>query len=173
MILLALSDFKNEYSIPDATGTYSAAKAQSYIDRYEKRYLNRLLGVTLAAKVIAYLAANRTPADADLNKIIDAFSFQDTGREILESAGIKEVLTGCVFYEYIHNSLIVTQAGVAAPKVETADVSTPAKTMRFAENKFNGILDSVDAIQNYCLLNPSKYPDYDGRRITVKFAGIL
>jgi hypothetical protein len=86
----------------------------------------------------------------------------------LKSSGLKSYLIAAIYFEYIKNALQTSQAGVVNTLAETATNSTPAKTLRFAENKFNDCLDTVYAIQWYCINNNDKFPDFNGQRITVK-----
>lgn len=171
MILLQLSDFKGKkYNIPDAGGVYTSIDAQEAIDNYEKPSIYKLLGVVLGDLLIAYIA-NPAPANADYDKIINAFSMDnpDTcGKPIITSLGMKEYLKAAVFYEYGKSALINSQAGVIIPQSETAVKQNPGASMRYMENKFNDVLDTIEAIQWYCQENPVAFPDFNGQRIAVK-----
>lgn len=172
-ILLSKTDFiGGKYDIPDASGAYTKNDVQEAIDKYEKKYIYLLIGVTEGDRIIAYLAASRLPANTDYNKILDPFN-EDSDCGIVTSAGMEEYLKACIFYEYIKNGLKTSQAGVVKSDSETAIVQTPAGTMRFAESKFNDILDTIEAIQWYCLNNQSAFPDFNGQRIPVKASNIL
>lgn len=172
-ILLTVNSFKGgKYNLADAAGQYTIPNVQQAIDNYEKQYLYKLFGVTLGDLIIAYLAANRTPTNTDYDKVIDAFSMDNNGtlcgKPILQSLGLTEYLTACVFYEYKKNGLKDSQSGVQNVNAETATAQGPASVMRFAENKFNDILETADTIQWYCLNNESAFPDFNGERIVVK-----
>lgn len=178
MILVAIEDFTGEYAIADATGRYTTAKMQSYIDKYEPIYLRRLLGVSLAADLIMYLPA-RLPADADLNHVIDAFAYQDTAQACnmyLESSGMKDFLLACIMYEYVHNEIKNTQAGTTSNTASAAEIVTPRKSFRFAEHKYNKALNTAEAIQTFICINPANYAGFDkyaGQKLNVKYGDIL
>ncbi len=178
MILVKLSDFKGQYGIPDAIGVYTSTNVQSFIDKYEKQYLDQLLGLDLSNKIIAYLAANRLPDNPDYNFIIDPFQFQEPGGGccancIHNSKGMKAFLVAAITYEYISDNLQFTQVGAATPQAETATEVNVRKNMRLAEKKYNGLLDTSDAIQWYCWNNSDKYPTFQGQRFVVKLADVL
>jgi hypothetical protein len=173
MILLATTDFDGgKYDLPDSTGIYTEPDLQAAIDAYEEKYIYQLLGVTLGDLIIAYLAASRSPTNTEYDMIIDAFS-EDDNHCIVQSLGMKEYLKAAIFYEYTKNSLVTSQAGVVDPQSETATKQSPMSVLRFAENKFNDVLDTVDAIQWYCSSNSSSFPDFNGQRITVKIFNLI
>lgn len=178
MILLQTTDFKGgKYDLPDSVGAYTTANVQETIDRYEKNYIYKLLGVALGNLIIAYLAANRLPINAAYNKILDPFAEDNSGfcfNRVIESMGMKEYLKAAIFYEYVKVGLITSQPGVTQPISETANIQTPMSTMRFAENKFNDVIGTLEAIQWYCWTNKAiDFPDYNGQRIAVKASNIF
>ena len=176
MIVLLKSDFlKGKYCIPDSGGVYTNVDVQEIIDKYEKYYIYQLLGVALGDLLITYIQANAT-SNADYNKIINAFSADNTetcGGSIIQSLGMKEYLKAAIFYEYVKNGLKNSQAGVTKIQSETATAQDPASTLRFAENKFYDVLDTIGAIQWYCLENETAFPYFNGQCIKVKAANIL
>lgn len=181
-----LADFKGgKYSIPDAGGVYNVSGAtainnvQAAIDNFWKQYVYQLLGVTLGDLIIAYdIAFPSGGSNLDYDKIISAFSIDNTNNgccsnSISQSLGLKEYLKACIFYEYNKNTLVTSQAGTTQPAAETSYIQSASSSMRFAENKFNDLLSTADAIQKYCLNNSSAFPDFNGQRIIVKAANIL
>lgn len=179
MILLALTDFKGQYNLPDAKGVYTSTTIQAFIDKYEKQYLDQLLGLDLSNKIIAYLAASRLPNNDDYNYIIDAFQFQEPGgggcgcNSIKDSKGMKAFLVAAIMYEYVSDNLQFTQIGAAVPQAETSSEINVRKNQRLAEKKWNDILDTPDSIQWYCWNNADKYPTFAGQRFRVKLADLL
>lgn len=171
-ILLSTTDFKGgKYDIPDSGGYYTTANVQEAITRYEAEAFYKLLGVTLGKLYIAWIQATYSPANADYIYILNPFAEDNEqlcGHQMLISKGIKEYLKGYVFYEYIKNGLKTSTAGVVMPKAETSTDATGADTMRFAENKFNDVLETVRAIQWYCCKHPDAFPDYKGQYIAVR-----
>lgn len=177
MILLQLSDFKGgKYDIPDAGGVYTKVNVQEMIDKYEKQYIYELIGVVEGDKFIAWVQTTPTPVNADYTKILNAFSADNSSSYpsgLIQSLGMKEYLKAGVFYQCEKNGLLTSQAGVTKPESETATQQNPSSTMRFAENKFNDVLDTIEAIQWYCTNNSTAFPEYNGKFIPVKYANFL
>lgn len=184
-ILLNLSDFiGGEYDLPDATGMYTDDNVQAAIDKYEKPAIYNLLGVALGDLIIAYIQSSSPPFNADYDKIINGFAEDNQYytiyntlcgdyNSVIINAGLKEWLKAVVFYEYVKISLVTSQPGVTQPEAETGQIQKVTSTMRFAENKFNQMLDTAYAIQWYCVNNKTNLPDYNGQRITVKASNIF
>lgn len=176
MIFIQLSDFTGKYDIPDTKGLSKAqANVQEMIDKYEKIYIYNLIGVTEGDKLIAYQASSKTPPNTDYDKIINPFYMDNPflSGQVVKSLGISEYLKAGIFYETVKNGLQLLQAGVANTKAETASKMNPKGSMRFAENKFNDILDTVYSIQWYCRNNITSFPGYNGQRIVVKCANFF
>lgn len=174
-IILQTSDFKGgKYDIQQAGSNQNTlvTSVQEAIASHEKPAIYELLGVTLGNLLITYIPNALTTPNTDYDKIIAAFSDDSSGC-LYQSLGLKEFLKAWVFFEYTRNGLKTTQLGVAQPKAETGDQVGPAGTLRFAESKFNDILDTAEAIQWYCSTNRTAFPDYKGQQIRVKMGGIL
>jgi len=178
MILLATTDFKTgKYMIADAGSNSSSADVLICINDNEKSFINQIFGTALATAIIAYLAANRTPTDANLDKLIDPFIEQDTNWDetVHESKGLKDILMAKIYYIYTTSTIAINgQAGTQNTQSETGKTN-PGLTIRDAERRFNAVLDSIDAVQWWCLNNPSNYTNYpfNGQRITVEFSAML
>lgn len=174
MIFLQLSDFiDGKYNLPAASSSISAtdSEVQSYIDRYEKKYIYLLLGVELGNLIIAYKEADSSPANADYNYIIDPFA--ETGyllcNNLKQSLGIHEYLKACIYYEYKKDSAYTESlAGTVKASAEVSESVNASTITRKAEREFNSILDTVEAIQSVCMGDSTKYPTYAGSRIAVK-----
>lgn len=168
MAFLSITDFeRGKYKADDAGGTYSAQHLTECIVKYEPDYIYKIFGATEGARIIAYTA----PGNTDYDTVIAAFALDNTtfcGKPIYQSLGLKEILKAAVFYEYVKNSVKMTQSGPAKKKAEISDVLSPAGDRRFAENKFNDVLSSIEAIQWYCRNHETAFPDFNGIQITVK-----
>ena len=176
MILLEKEDFTGKYNIPDATSRYADDDVQEAIDKYEPVYIRKLFGSVLGNLIIEYLEDDQSPENTDYDYVIDPFSSDNSGlcgNKVAESLGLKEFLKACVFYEYQKNGLENTPAGVVDTKAETGESQAPASTLRFAENKFNDMIDTAEAIQWYCYNHIDKFPEFNGEVFKVKAANIL
>jgi hypothetical protein len=76
-------------------------------------------------------------------------------------------------YEYNKNGIRNTIAGAAVTQSEVSTTLSPSAAMRNAESYFNAIIDDADCIQQYCIDNPTTYPDFDGIRFIVKGSNFL
>lgn len=172
--ILSVNDFKTgRFNIPDASSSTAYTKVTEAIGLYEDKYLNKLLGVDFAALIKAYMIAGSTNNSA-YNQIINAFSYQPTGcPDILESNGINVLLKSCILYEYNKNAIKNTIAGAAVTQAEVSNTLSPSGAMRNAESYYNSIIDDADCIQQYCIDNPTTYPDFDGLRFIVKGSDFL
>lgn len=179
MILVALTDFTGEYNIADKDGRYTTSKLQSYIDKYEKQYIRRLLGVSLGNDIIAYIPTRVASPNADFDHLIDAFAYQDTNsacNAYLESDGLKDFLLAAILYEYLHVELKNTQAGIVSNDASGARIMSPRRSFRYAEHKYNKALKTVEAIQYFASVNPAKYSGFDsfaGQCFGVKYGDVL
>lgn len=178
VILVSVSDFAGFQLIPKST--QSTPLIQTWIDRYEAKYICELLGVELGKLFIA--STPTTTADPRFVAIRDAFQFQPDYK-IEESKGMKDFLLSIIFYHYVKdNQDKLSLTGVTENQSEAQKDKSPLDAYRFGERKFNESLNTVDAIQWYCKfyanqLYPNditkQYPEYKGQCIKPKFAAIL
>jgi hypothetical protein len=175
MGFLSLTDFQGgKYNIPDAGSNLRNADVTLMINAYENKYIYLLLGKTEGQKIITYGPAGTGNTDYDY--IIAPFSSDNLNScepYLIQSLGLKEYLKAAVFYEYVKNSLRMTQAGPAKVEAETVKTTSPMDSLRYAENKFNDVLETIEAIQWYCTDNDDAFPDYNGQTITVKISNFL
>ena len=171
MIILTLDDFTGFQIL--ARSIQNDPELQSYIDRYEKKYIHQLLGVTLGDLFIADLTMG-VPSDPRFVAIFDTFSRQDDCR-IYDSNGIKDILTALVFYHYIFDSQAKhSQSGVTLQIAETSKMASLENAARFGEKKWNEAIDSIEAIAWYCTtFIPADYPEYMGLLFRPKYSAIL
>lgn len=190
MILVSITDFKSgQYALAQTND--SAALLQSYIDREEKKCIYKILGPTLGDLIIAYITANKTPAVARYDNIIDAFYLQNTtdlhyawiGRldefrnpAFFDSYGLKDVLLNNIFYYYVtETQLKHGQSGVVNTNVDTANTASSSNNFRYAEQKWNKAgFDTWLAIRWRCLYyEPSVYPEFTGIPPIVKYGSLF
>lgn len=169
-MILSTSDFTGYYEL--SLSIYDTPRLQDAIDRYERYYLVRLLGLTMADDFIADLV-NGVPVDTDFLLIFNPLDYEDESH-LFQSQGIKDILKACVFYHYISEKAVHdSQSGVAKTETEVGRVVAFDNTHRAAEIRFNGMLPSWEAIQKYCLEHESLYPDFKGKHEYPKFSGLI
>lgn len=169
-MILSTSDFTGFYEI--SVSIYDSPRLQDAIDRYERYYLVRLLGITMADSFIADLV-NGVPVDTDYLTIFNPLEYEDECH-LFQSKGIKDILKACVFYHYISEKAVIdSQSGVLKTESEVGRTVSFDNTHRAAEIRFNGMLSSWEAIQKYCYEHSSTYPDFKGKHEYPKYNGLV
>lgn len=159
MPILKTTDFgEGEFSI--AQDSYT--KLQSYIDKYEKYYLVRLLGAELYALFIAdlTLVAPIVPQTAIYLSIFNSFE-QDKSGCLNISEGIKQMLIQFVYYHWmLEHAYDKTKSGVVRGQSENSE--------NLGYNGYN-LLDGYNAgiknfreIQRFIRENITDYGTYNG-----------
>lgn len=155
-ILIQTSDFTGKYSIAQNSFT----PLQSYINKYEKEYLVDLLGVELydlfAADVTSY-----APVTPIYQSIYNPFK-QDYNKCIVYSVGMKEMLLGFIYFEYMRDQKIKnTITGAVVNANENARESGFSEFNLFS--KYNEGIHTYEAIQWFINENKTDYPTYNGK----------
>ena len=172
MILLTVDDFTGFFEL--AQSTANIPLLQSYIDRYERDYIHRLLGVELGELYIADLTAPSAP----YTTLTNAFYEQDDCDVIWSSLGMKDFLKAAVFYHYVFQEQVQhSQSGVTISLAETSHVVTPENAAAFARRRYNACCvtyptsdkkTTAEAIQWKCETDdPDSFPTYNGTKIKV------
>jgi len=137
-----------------STGIYDLPKLQSYIDKYEKKYLVQLLGVDLYADFIANQLLPKYV------KIFDPLE-EDHDFCIIWSDGMTEMLKGFIYFEYGKDLINqMTPAGNVQPVGENSNVVSTLYSMIYA--RYNEGVGTYRAIQHYVVLNRSDYSEFNG-----------
>lgn len=153
-------DFVGKFEVHQ--GMYDSNNIDLYIQKYELRYLVEMLGVDLFNAY--YLDANsqplHVPSDPLFLFIYEPFQWQNGLQywEILYSYGIKEMLLGFIYFEYMKDVITAnTLAGTVTQKSENSEGATTT-----LYGKYNDAILSYNAIQNYILFNSGSYPAFRG-----------
>ena len=157
-----VSDYVGEYQI--STDKYSEKTLNVYISKYEKKYLDRLLGCELASLFIADLDPQGVPQTQRFIDIFNSFCKQDECGDLYESDGIKEMLLGFIYFEYVKNN--------------NSGVATSGNTRKVGENskeagsmmhdlyaRYNLSAVTASSIQWFICDNMDIYPEFEGVRI--------
>jgi hypothetical protein len=177
-ILINTSDFKNQdlyakYYIPFSSNVCgSEEKLKGYIERYEKKYLIQLLGVELSKLFIADLV-DQVPIDAiyldiynsieeDLTTGDSAYSsFCGCDRKIICTNGMKSMILGFVFFEYMRDQPFSKDlTGVNRAEAENSRESLPTEWGLF--EYYNESVSDYQQTQYYILLNKENYSSFNG-----------
>ena len=177
-ILIDTDDFQNEelyakYYIPfNSNLCGSEEQLEGYISRYEKRYINELLGVELAKLFIADLEPNSKepqspiyqaiyyPIEEDLPKgTIQYYGYyaEKCGcqNHMILTNGMKSMLMGFIFFEYMRDQPYFKDlTGVNTKKSEN---SNRAKFSEWGiDQYYNESIEDYQQIQYYILIEKSK-----------------
>ena len=157
-MITSLTDYENgEVKIIQDSG--ASTDLQLTIDKYEPKYLNSLLGCDLYKELKADLDANGgVPSEPRFIAIYEAFCMDyDCG--IIESVGIKEMLTFFIYFEYTRkHNFNQTVVGSVRTENETADNVGFSSTNGY--EIYNQGIETFNAIQFLICDNPNGY-DYE------------
>lgn len=176
MILLSLSDFTTLFSLAQATA--SNPTLQAFIDKYEASYIKRILGVELGEKFITDVQGEDADSDEIESRfqiLIDGFTKQDSCGHIMENRGMKEILAALVYYHYVTETQAKhTQSGVTLNQAEVSTILSPENATRFGEQKWNGALSSIEAVQWWCdVEDRANYTEYNGTYLRPRYSALL
>jgi len=149
--IVQISDFKGFYLI--AQGCYGSEQLQFYIDKYEEYYLCKMLGNELKNSLIADLV-DGVPTNPEYLEWFNPFCEEITNSctcevEDLQSVGVKNLLTGFVYYHFISDTIINnTPTGNTVYQTDTSDKVDFIANQRDADKRHN---DSVGSFKSVCL----------------------
>lgn len=162
MNILNVSDFSAKGKFELHTGMFDTPRVQSYIDKYEKRYLIELFGVALYGEFEADLILGAgTPTEPRFIKIFDAFGMDKAGC-VIYSEGLKEMLKGFIYFEYIKDSINqMSSIGNVVPVGENSENGTTLYSTMW--NRYNDGAKSYKTIQHFiCFGNEFDYSGFSG-----------
>lgn len=155
-MILSTQDFTGKYQI--STGMYDTAKLQDYINRYEPRYLKELFGVSLYNDFQSDLV-NNVPQSPNFLILFNALS-SDLGYNFyyfngiyegvnqIDSEGIKEMLKGFIYFEYVKDlSNQITPIGLVKPQNENSTVANTLFSMMYT--RYNEAIRSYNSIRDF------------------------
>lgn len=133
-----------------ADNCYGESRLQSFIDRYEDYYLCSLLGAELYPLFIDDLVGG-VPSNPDYLSWFNPFCEDIDGKccltETVNSKGLKDMLTGFIYYHYVHQSQMrQTQTGTTVSKSHNSTNVGMINNERDAESRYNESVESYNAI---------------------------
>ena len=159
-LIVSNTDFTEAYSI--ATDVFTSAELDAFIELNEKKLLYELFGVELADLFIADLS-NGQP---QTQRFIDVFAlfykqFDDTNNEIFISEGIKTMLVKYIYFIYARQQ---SQNNAIMGNVQSQSTINNPSAMNYATLvlRYNEMIDTFNAIQQFIDENKSVYPEYKG-----------
>lgn len=157
--ILNISDFSSGINIIRHNG-YQDTTLQWYIDKYERKYLIDLLGVTLYDLFVADISGGvpTTPIYTDIFEPI-ATVIQD---ENLVNRGMLEMLKGLVYFHYVRDDMF-KQTPTGAKSVKSDNSTSVTLTSMNIQERFNDSVDDYKVIQEYIRENSVDYPTFLGK----------
>lgn len=150
-MFLTPADFVGKYELH--TGMYVNDKIVHYIDYYEKHYLVQLFGQKLFDEFLADLdPLTNIPKSPNFLKLFNAFNYDVTLYETIESRGIVEMLKGFIYFEYSKDNFNQqTTIGNVQQKGENSKVVNTLQTLIY--NRYNEAITTFSAIRDYIYLH--------------------
>lgn len=160
-LLIVKADFTGKFGV----GKTNFDKLDAYIARYEKKHLRKLLGVEL------YDLFETDVTDNGVNNLTARFDaiydpiIQDDGDDVIENNGMKQMVLGLVWFDFVREFKIkITHEGAVVNDEEVAQNVDSA----FMYQRYNEAVEDWKVIQWYIDDNSSTYPEYNGQEL--KFA---
>lgn len=156
------SDYVQEHGI--AQNSYT--DLDSYISKYERYYLVRLLGAELYDAFVADLTGDPQVPDSIIYETIFEPLHYDSSGLVVESAGIKEMLKGFIYYHYCtENNLLHTIGGMISNVSENSQAQLGSYGSTYVKHKYGKAINNFHNIQLYIEDNKSYYPAYNGQNL--------
>jgi hypothetical protein len=157
-MIVSIGDFTGKYELH--TGIYDVNKLQAYIDKYEPRYLRELFGITLYNEFISDLTLvnnQYVPQSPNFIFLFDPFAEDVYLFRMLISDGIKEMLCGFIYFEYVKDMMnTMTPFGNTISRSELSRQTTTLNTLMY--NRYNEAIKTFTAIRDYIFLHWNDMP---------------
>jgi hypothetical protein len=155
-MIVSIGDFTGKYELH--TGIYDQAKITDYIAKYEPRYMRELLGAQMYADFVSDLdQQTNEPKSPNFQTLYNPFAVDVTLYRILESEGIKTMLIGFIYFEYIKDtSNTITPFGNTVSRSELSKLATSLQSLMY--NRYNESVRTFMAIREYIVLNWNDFP---------------
>jgi len=148
-------------------GMYEQTKIQAYIDKYERQYLVKLLGVDLFNLFVADLVAG-VPQLAIYLKIYNPFEYDNVNCYVYISEGMIDMIKGFVYYQYLKDlTNTVAVSGNVRPLGENSENVSTLNSMIYT--RYNDSVRTYKTIQKYICDFNSDYLQYNGIGISTAY----
>lgn len=157
--IVQTTDFVGKYKV--TANSFTTTHLQSFIDKYEKKYLYDLLGVELGDLFYADIVTPFTaPTTLIYSTIFNTLSLDYNCTQV-RSDGIKEMLVGFIYWEFVRTQSVVnTPLGGVMPSNEVSTIPDWNSTQIY--QVYNEAVKNYRSIQIYINNNMTLYPLYNG-----------
>jgi len=159
-------DFEGKFSLH--SGMYEQDKINDYVDRYERIYLIKLLGVDLFNLFVANLVGG-IPTDPKYLAIYESFEYDSAScGDITISEGMVDLILGVVYFQYLKDQTSqVWVSGQVSPTGENSNNQSTLNMMMYT--RYNDSVRSFKAIQRYICDNSTDYSDFNGTSLKTAY----
>ena len=167
LLNITYQDFgKGKYELH--SGIYEQAKIQAYIDKYEKIYLQKLMGIDLFNLFVADLDQG-VPLSPLYLSLFDPIEYdRDLCGEIVVSEGMIEMIKGIVYFQYLKDQTNqVWVSGSVRPSGENSENVSTLNMMIYT--RYNEAIKSYKAIQTYICDNLTDYTEFNGKSLKTAY----
>ena len=156
------NNFKGVYEV--SINKHTEERFLDYINTYEKKYLQDLLGCKLYDLFEGDLDSNdpQKPQDSIYQVIYNPFCIDDTVcYKKRRSEGMVIMLTAFIYFEWIRDQRFKpTGTGIVVSDSENSNMATFDEAGLY--RKYNIAIETYKAIQWYICENLTDYPTYEG-----------
>lgn len=157
-MILKTSDFTGIYKI--SKNQYTEIQLLDELFYFQNSYLSDMLGDELYKLFLSDLV-NDYPTTQRFIDIFEPLKIEVCKTE-LKSKGIKEMLLGFSFFEFVRKQHI--RNTVSGNVVNNNDLGTPASNHFLLVSMYNKTLDTYSIIQEFIKQNIEIYPEFKGIR---------
>lgn len=156
-LYIQITDFSGQDKV--AKDKFTKPELQSYIDKFEVRYLQDLLGCDLYEEfAIDFAITGTEPTASKFTDIWEAFC-SDDNCGIRRSEGIKEMLGLFIYFEFVRDQKVKNNIGGITKNEQANSIEAGFRESNIYTN-YNQSLESYWAVQWLICDNPNGY-DYD------------
>lgn len=154
--MVTAGDFIGKFEV--AVNDITQPNLLIYIDRYEEYFATVLFGKEL------YDLWAVDPDAVPYNALTEPFIFQSSCGVVHQSKGIRDMLTGFIYFNYTRDIRTQQSLGGAVAKAnENSMTSTSAQSFNW--QRWNESITTFYAIQSYIRENIDLYPTFKGQEL--------
>ena len=154
MSIVVKTDFVGEYNVSKTNYDH----LDTYIEKYEKHYLLKLLGGQLYGLFIADLTVT-DPQMPQTTRFINLFNsfYEDYDEQLIISEGIRKMLVQFIYFHYVRE--LQTENSASGTVTNSVELGVNAKFKGNIVTVYNQGVKNAQAIQWYICKNEADYPE--------------
>ena len=166
MPIVSKSDFVGEYSVSKT----SYDQLDWYIEKYEKKYLQKILGAELYGLFKDDLTVTdpQVPQAPRFLDIFEPFAIDDDNY-VVDSDGIKKMLVQFIYFHYVRE--LQSENSASGTVTNSVELGINAKYEGNIVTVFNEAVDNSHAIQWYIYDRKTEFPE-ENMQIIQNISGI-